>query len=188
MADRATGSEHQAERACLAPGCHPGKAHSFGFVSPDVGDDGLIEASEGIVPGILAACLRERGIAALRELLRLVPCHSIRLLRRVDRHGDGSVKAYSLRLCAVVVPFGGEFRSNIVIPLHIAFHDQLRRFALLSDRSVRVLPASVQDRRFNVRCGLVPNLLNGEVVSIELIPRDHRIAPGSAQCSPHTRG
>lgn len=98
------------------------------------------------------------------------------------------VMAYPLRLCAVVVPFGGEPRCNIVVPLHIAFHDHLRRFALLRDRSVRVLPASTQDRRFDIKCCILADLVNGEVVGIELIPRDHRIAPGSARCSPHTRG
>ncbi len=89
VVDSAAAREHEAERACLEASRNTGKPRALVFVSPDVGDDGLIKASEGIVSGVLAACLRERGVAALRELPRLVPCHCISFLWRVDRHGDG---------------------------------------------------------------------------------------------------
>ena len=48
------------------------EAHAAVLVAAHVGDDRLVQAAERVVPGILAARPRERRVAALHELLRLV--------------------------------------------------------------------------------------------------------------------
>ena len=46
--------------------------HAAVLVATHVGDDRLVQAAERVVPGVLVARPRERRVAALHELLRLV--------------------------------------------------------------------------------------------------------------------
>ena len=87
------------------PGGTRGEHRALVPVAPHVGDDRLVEAAEGVVPRELAARPRERRVALLRELLRLVSRHVVHRPRLVDRHGavfgarvasalDNSLKSY----------------------------------------------------------------------------------------------
>ena len=105
VVDRAAAREHEAERAGLGARRHAGEHRALVPVAPHVGDNRLVEAAEGVVPGELAARPRERGVAALRELLRLVARHVVHRPRLVDRHGAvfgarvASVLGNSLKSC-----------------------------------------------------------------------------------------
>ena len=63
VVDRAAAREHEAERAGLGARRHAGEHRALVPVAPHVGDDRLVEAVEGVVPGELAASPRERRIA-----------------------------------------------------------------------------------------------------------------------------
>ena len=73
VVDCAAAREHQAERAGLEARRDAGESRAPVLVAADVRDDRLVQAAEGVVPGILPARLREFGVAALRELLNPVP-------------------------------------------------------------------------------------------------------------------
>lgn len=55
VVDRAAARQHQAERAGLDARRDAGEHRALVPVAPHVGDDRLVEAAEGIVPGELAA-------------------------------------------------------------------------------------------------------------------------------------
>lgn len=65
VVDRAAAREHEAERAGLGARRHAGEHRALVPVTPHIGDDRLVEAAEGVVPGELAARPRERRIAPL---------------------------------------------------------------------------------------------------------------------------
>ena len=73
MVDRAAARQHQAEHASPAARRDAGESRALVPVAAYVRDDRLVQAPEGVVPGELAARLREFGVAALRELLNPVP-------------------------------------------------------------------------------------------------------------------
>ena len=105
VVDRAAAREHEAERAGLGARRHAGEHHAHAPVAPHVGDDRLVEAPERVVPRELAARPRERRVALLRVLVRLVARHVVHRPRLVDRHGAvfgarvASVLGSSLKSC-----------------------------------------------------------------------------------------
>ena len=89
---RAAARQHQAERAGLEARRDSGEPRALVPVAPDVGDDRLVEASEQVVSGVLAASLGERRVALFRQLLRLVARHLVDRLGAVGRHGQRLVE------------------------------------------------------------------------------------------------
>lgn len=149
VVDRAAAREHEAERAGLGARRHAGEHRALVPVAPHVGDDRLVEAAEGVVPRELAARPRERRVALLRELLRLVSRHVVHRPRLVYRHGDGLLEPRAALLRAVVVPLRRELRRLVVVRLHEALHDELRSLALLGDGGPLVGAAPAEDALLN---------------------------------------
>ena len=145
VVDRAAAREHEAERARLGARGNSRERRALVPVAPHVGDDRLVEAAEGVVPRELAARPRERRVALLRELPRLVARHVVHRPRLVDRHGDGLLEPRAALLRAVVVPLRREHRRLLVVRLHEALHYELRSLALLGDGRVLVGAAPSED-------------------------------------------
>ena len=69
VVDRAAARKHQAERAGHEARRDAGESRALVPVASYARDDRLVQAPKGVVSGVLAARLRERGVTALRELL-----------------------------------------------------------------------------------------------------------------------
>ena len=145
VVDRAAAREHEAERAGLGARGDSRERRALVPVAPHVGDDRLVEAAEGVVPRELAARPRERRVALLRELPRLVSRHVVHRPRLVDRHGDGLPEPRAAPLREVVVPLRRGHRRLFAVRLHEALHDGLRSLALLGDGRVLVGAAPPED-------------------------------------------
>lgn len=65
VVNRAAAREHETERAGLGARRRAGEHRALVPVAPHVGDNRLVEAAKGVVPGELAARPRERRIAPL---------------------------------------------------------------------------------------------------------------------------
>ena len=59
--------KHEAERAGFEARRHAGGPRALVPVAPHIGDDSLVEAAEGVVPGVLPARPRERRVALSRS-------------------------------------------------------------------------------------------------------------------------
>ena len=90
MIDRASARQHQAERAGLEARRDAGEHRALVPVAPHVGDDRLVEASEQVISGVLAADPRERRVSLPSEYQTVPRDGLCDVLHLVSRHGKAA--------------------------------------------------------------------------------------------------